>query len=58
MVPTRDIDDHKLLEPPGFAGTVDHVSLYFNPGHPGVDVPHYQVVVWHVTKKEGARVAK
>jgi hypothetical protein len=58
MVPTRDIDDHKLLEAPGFAGTVDHVSLYFNPGHPGVDVPHYHVVIWHVTKKEEARVAK
>ena len=36
MVPTRDIDDHKLLEAPGFAGTaLDHVSIYFNPGHPG-----------------------
>ncbi len=59
MVPTRDIDDRKLLEAPGFAGAaVDHVSLYFNPGHPGVDVPHYHVVIWHVTRKEEARVAK
>jgi hypothetical protein len=58
MVPTKDIDDHKLLEAPGVAGTVDHVSLYFNPGHAGVDVPHYHVVIWHVTKKEEARVAK
>jgi hypothetical protein len=58
MVPTKDIDDHKLLEAPGFAGAVDHVSLYFNPGHPGVDVPHYHVVIWHVTRKEEARVAK
>ena len=59
MVPTRDIDDRKLLEAPGFAGAaLDHVSLYFNPGHPGVDVPHYHVVIWHVTKKQEARVAK
>jgi hypothetical protein len=37
---------------------VDHVSIYFNAGHPGVDVPHYHVVLWHVSKKEEARVAK
>jgi hypothetical protein len=48
MVPTKDIDDHKLWEAPAFAGKVDHVSLYFNPGHPGVDVPHYHFVIWHV----------
>lgn len=58
MVPTKDIDDHKLWEAPAFAGKVDHVSLYFNPGHPGVDVPHYHFVIWHVAKKEEARVAK
>ena len=58
LVPIKDIDDHKPLEAPGFAGPVDHVSLYFNPGHAGVDVPHYHVVIWHVTKKEETRVAK
>ncbi|MCA6114379.1 hypothetical protein J6524_05495 [Bradyrhizobium sp. WSM 1738] len=58
MVPTKDIDDHKSMEAPGFAGPVDHVNLYFNPGHPGVDVPHYHVLIWHVSKKEEARVAK
>lgn len=58
MVPNKDIDDHKSLEGVGSAAPVDHVSLYFNPGHPGVDVPHYHVVLWHVTKKQEARVAK
>jgi hypothetical protein len=58
MVPNKDIDDHKTLEGAGSAGPVDHVSLYFNPGHPGVDVPHYHVVLWHVTKTQEARVAK
>lgn len=58
MVPTKDIDDHKSLEGVGSARSVDHVSLYFNPGHPGVDVPHYHVVLWHVTRKQEARVAK
>ena len=58
MVPIKDIDDHKSLEGAGSAAPVDHVSLYFNPGHPGVDAPHYHVVLWHVTRKQEARVAK
>lgn len=62
MVPIKDIDDHKSLEAAGrartSAGPVDHVSFYFNPGHPGVDMPHYHVVLWHVTKQQEARVAK
>ena len=60
MVPTKDIDDHKTLEAkaPGFAGKVDHTTLYFNPGHPGVEMPHYHVVLWHVSKDEERRVAQ
>jgi hypothetical protein len=34
------------------------VSFYFNPGHPGVDMPHYHFVIWHVSKKDEARVAQ
>ncbi|MCK1617288.1 hypothetical protein IVA96_11655 [Bradyrhizobium sp. 159] len=58
MVPNKDVEDHKSLDGAGSAAPVDHVSLYFNAGHPGVDVPHYHVVLWHVTKKQEARVAK
>jgi hypothetical protein len=58
MVPIKEMDDHKSFEAPGFAGRADHVSIYFNAGHPGVDVPHYHFVIWHVNKKEEARVAK
>jgi hypothetical protein len=36
----------------------DAGDLYFNPGHPGVDMPHYHFVIWHVPKKEEERVAK
>jgi hypothetical protein len=57
MVSMKDIDDHKAFEAPAFAGATDHVNIYFNPGHPGVDVPHYHFVIWHVTKKEEERVA-
>jgi hypothetical protein len=58
MVPIKDMDDHKAFEAPAFAGRTDHVSIYFNAGHPGVDVPHYHFVIWHVSKKDEARVAK
>lgn len=57
MVSTKDIDDHKSFEAPGFGGNVDHVSIYFNPGHPGMDMPHYHIVIWHVSKEEEARAA-
>lgn len=59
MVSIKDIDDHKSFEAPApaFAGKVDHISHYFNPGHPGMDMPHYHIVIWHVSKEEEARVA-
>jgi len=57
MVSTKDIDDHKSFEAPAFAGSVDHVSIYFNAGHPGMDMPHYHFVIWHVSKEEEARAA-
>jgi hypothetical protein len=59
MVPLKDINEHKK-----FAGlsavdaTVDHVDLYYNAGHPGVEQPHYHIVLWHVTKADEAAVAK
>ena len=58
MIPISDIEQHKKfddLKAPG--GAVDHVNLYFNAGHPGVEQPHYHVVLWHVSKADEARVA-
>jgi hypothetical protein len=58
MIPTEDITAQKKfddLASPG--GKVDHVSMYFNAGHPGVEKPHYHVVLWHVSKADEARVA-
>jgi hypothetical protein len=59
MVPLKDLSDHKKfddLASPG--GAVDHVELYYNAGHPGVEVPHYHIVLWHVSKADEAAVAK
>jgi len=59
MVPLSDLDAHKkFADLPAPGGKVDHVSLYFNAGHPGVEVPHYHIILWHVNKAGEARVAK
>lgn len=59
MIPVADLNPDKSfdnLASPG--GTVDHVDIYFNAGHPGVEVPHAHVVLWHVPAADEARVAQ
>jgi hypothetical protein len=59
MIPLKDIQAEKKfdnLAAPG--GNVDHVSLYYNAGHPGVPDPHYHIVLWHVSKAQEQLVAK
>jgi len=59
MLPIKDLNPDKRfddLAAPG--GNVDHVSVYYNAGHPGVEEPHAHVVLWHVAKADEARVAK
>ncbi|BBD36527.1 hypothetical protein N7E70_025780 [Aminobacter sp. NyZ550] len=59
MLPIKDLNPDKRfddLASPG--GNVDHVSVYYNAGHPGVEEPHAHVVLWHVAKADEARVAK
>ena len=57
MIPVEDLTPDKKfddLASPG--GAVDHVDVYFNAGHPGVEKPHAHVVLWHVADE--AVVAK
>jgi len=59
MVPLKDLDSQKAfaeMAAPG--GNVDHVSIYYNAGHPGVPDPHYHIVLWHVSKAQEQLVAK
>jgi hypothetical protein len=60
MLPLDQMNEHKRFEAPvGFAGArLDHTTMYFNEGHPGVDLPHYHYVLWHVSKKNEALVAR
>jgi hypothetical protein len=41
----------------GAGGTVDHIDMYYENGHPGVEQPHYHIVLWHVSKAEAAHLA-
>ena len=51
MIPVADIAARKRFEDLAATGRpVQDVDLYFNPGHPGVAVPHYHLVLWHVPK--------
>ena len=36
----------------GPAQTVRSVSLYYSAGHPGVEQPHYHIVLWHVAESQ------
>lgn len=59
MLPIKDLNPDKRFEDlaaPG--GAVDHVDVYFNAGHPGVEEPHAHVVLWHVPTADEARVAQ
>ena len=59
MLPVKDLNPDKSfndLAAPG--GNVDHVDVYYNAGHPGVEEPHVHVVLWHVSAADEALVAK
>ena len=59
MIPLKDMQGQKAfadLAAPG--GRVNHVSIYYNAGHPGVPEPHYHIVLWHVSPAQEALVAK
>jgi hypothetical protein len=59
MLPIEDLTNGKRFDELAVPqGTVDHVDVYYNAGHPGVETPHAHVVLWHVPAAEEARVAE
>ncbi len=49
MIPLEDMAAQKKFSGLAVAGeTADSVDLYYNAGHPGVEKPHYHIVIWHV----------
>lgn len=52
MVPLKDIEAHKNFETLGAAAAglrLDHTDIRYNPGHPGVEEPHYHFVQWLIS---------
>ncbi len=51
MVPLGAMNEKKAFTGlDAAAAAVDHVDFRFNPGHPGIDEPHYHVILWHVAE--------
>jgi hypothetical protein len=53
MIPLTDIEAQKKFDglAVGAENVVD-VDMYYNAGHPGVEQPHYHVVLWHVAESD------
>ena len=59
MIPVKDLNPDKKFEDMPVGGeSVDHVDVYFNAGHPGVEKPHAHLVLWHVAAADEARVGE
>jgi hypothetical protein len=57
MLPIKDMNPKISFGKLSAAGgAVDHVSVTYNAGHPGVEMPHIHVILWHVADE--ATVAK
>jgi hypothetical protein len=59
MLRLKDFETHRKIEAldvPG--GNVDHIDMAYNAGHPGIEEPHYHVILWHIKKADEVRVAK
>jgi len=53
MVPIEDIQAQKMFDNLAVGDeTVVGTQLTYNAGHPGVEAPHYHVVLWHVPPAE------
>lgn len=59
MIPIEDLNAESSfddLDTPG--DTVDHMDIHYNAGHPGMEMPHAHIILWHVSKEDEARVAE
>lgn len=57
MVPIRMFDEHQVITMiQGSRLPVDHVVISYTAPHPGVDEPHYHIILWHVSAEKAAKV--
>jgi hypothetical protein len=53
MIPLEDLEAQESFEGLGVGEeTVVATDLHYNAGHPGVEEPHYHIVLWHVPPAE------
>jgi hypothetical protein len=55
MVPLKSIEARKNFETLGGVAAglkLDHTDIQYNPGHPGVEEPHYHIVQWLIGPAE------
>ncbi len=51
MIPLEDMNANRNWKGLGARDrTVESVDIAYNPGHPGVNEPHYHVTLWHVAR--------
>jgi len=58
MVPLRVFEEHQVIKMiEGARLPVDHVVISYTAPHPGVDEPHYHIILWHISAEaaEGVR---
>jgi len=57
MIPINDLDAHTEFEDLQASSLpVNHVDIYYNSGHPGVDLPHYHIILWHVSSEQAEQL--
>ena len=57
MVPMKDLNAQTAFDL--IRGTplrVDHIDMHYTSGHPGVDEPHYHIILWHVSPEQAAQL--
>lgn len=55
MVPLKAMYDKQMFDNlKSGPGDVDHVTMMYNAGHPGVEEPHYHIILWYITAAETA----
>lgn len=53
-VPMRELSEAGIEDLRASGRAIDHVSIYPAPAHAEMPLPHYHVVLWHVTRPEAA----
>ena len=49
MIPMKAMQSKQSFEELGVGGSnVERVDMHFNAGHPGVNEPHYHIILWHL----------